>query len=636
MADVSLTPMMQQYREMKTRDPEALLLFRMGDFYEMFGEDAETGSALLGLTLTTRDRDKGPDALPMAGFPHHQLDAYLARIVTAGRRAAVCDQIEDPKLAKGLVKRDVTRIVTPGTLTDDALLDPRAANYLAAVVEARGKLGLAWVDLSTGRFSLCEVQRRELMDELARLDPAEVLISETALDTPWSRLLRDPAARRPVTSRPSWDFVPDQARAALFEHFGVTTLSGFGIEDSALEVAAAGALIVYLRETQRSSLAHITGLTPYHRADVLALDEMTRRSLELTRTLRDGRREGSLLSVVDRTVTSMGARLLADWLTTPLTGLDAIHARHAAVGEMVADAPLRADLRALLSDAHDLERLAARVGTGRASPRDLVALGRTLGLLPKLKARLTARRAPRLNELEAKLELCAEVRSAIAEALVDDPPLALKEGGLIRDGFHPLLDEFRDSARGGKSWMARFQAEQVRRTGISSLKVGFNKVFGYYIEVSNTHSSKVPADYIRKQTIKNAERYITPELKEHESKVLGNEERAKELEYELFLGLRDRVASETPRLVQIGGALAQLDVLTGLAELAAVQGYVQPELVSDPVLEIEAGRHPVLDVLMPHGEFVPNDARLGPGAARSCSSPARTWPARARTSARWP
>jgi DNA mismatch repair protein MutS len=604
--------MMQQYREMKARDPDALLFFRMGDFYEMFGEDAETGSALLGLTITTRDRDKGPDALPMAGFPHHQLDAYLAKVVAAGRRVAVCDQVEDPRFAKGIVKREVTRVVTPGTLTDDALLDPRAANYLAAVAEARGRLGLAWVELSTGRFALCEVQRKELADELARLDPAEILVSETSLDAPWARALRDPASRRAITSRPSWDFVPDQARSALFAHFGVATLGGFGVDDDAIEVAAAGALIAYLRETQKSSIAHVIGLAPYHRADVLALDEMTRRSLELTRTLRDGRRDGSLLDVVDRTVTAMGARLLAEWLTAPLTGLDAIRARQGAVAELVADPSLRTDLRQLLEGAHDLERLSARVGTGRASPRDLVALARTLALLPRLKARLTARRSPRLNELEAKLELCPEVRSAIEEALVPDPPLALKEGGLIRDGFHPLLDELREAAHGGKSWIAKYQSEQSRRTGIHSLKVGFNKVFGYYIEISHTHGAKVPPDYIRKQTVKNAERYYTAELKEYEDKVRNADERSQALEYELFINLRDRVASEAPRLVQTGAVLAQLDVLAGLAELAAVRNYACPELVPEPVLEIDAGRHPVLDAVLPHGEFVPNDARLGP------------------------
>jgi DNA mismatch repair protein MutS len=339
---------------------------------------------------------------------------------------------------------------------------------------------------------------------------------------------------------------------------------------------------------------------------------MTRMSLELTRTLRDGRREGSLLNVVDRTCTPMGARLLAEWITAPLTESDKIADRLDAVAELVKDGAMRADLRQTLGEAHDLERLAARVGTGRATPRDLAALARTLSLLPKIKARLTLRPSRRLAELEAALELCPEVRQAIESALVPDPPLAIKEGGLIREGYHPDLDELREIAKGGKTWIARFQAEQIRRTGINGLKVGFNKVFGYYIEITHAQGAKVPADYIRKQTVKNAERYITPELKEYEDKVLRAEDRACELEYELFTTLRDRVAADSPRLVQAGAVLAQVDVLASLAELATLHGYCRPEIVAEPVLEIDQGRHPVLDAILPAGEFVPNDVALGP------------------------
>jgi DNA mismatch repair protein MutS len=612
MSEPSLTPMMQQYRELKARDPEALLLFRMGDFYEMFGEDAERASALLGLALTSRD--KGAGAVPMAGFPHPALESYLAKLVEAGQRAAVCEQVEDPKLAKGLVKREVVRVVTPGTLTDEELLDPKTANYLAAVVESGGKLGLAWVELSTGKFALTGVSRNELLDELARLMPAETLISELSIDAPWVRALRGQPVGA-LTTRPSWDFQAEQARKTLFEHLGTTTLDGFGIDDHAIEVQAAGALVEYLRETQKGAIGHITRLTPYRRGEILALDEMTRRSLELTRTLREGKREGSLLQVIDRTVTPMGARLLAEWLTSPLTQPVAIAERHDAVAELVRDATLRSELRQTLGEAHDLERLSARVGTGRATPRDLVALARTLTLLPKIKARLTARGAQRLRDLEAALELCPEVRSEIEAAMVDSPPLALKEGGLIREGYHAELDELHAIARGGKSWIAKYQAEQARRTGIAGLKVGFNQVFGYYIEISHAQAQRtpVPADFIRKQTVKNAERYITPELKEYESKVRDADDRAHALEYELFVTLRDRVAAEAPRLIQAGAVLAQVDVLSALAELAARQGYCRPEVVSEPVLEIESGRHPVLDALMSPGDFVPNDTQLGTG-----------------------
>ena len=613
MPDPSETPMMQQYRELKARDPEALLLYRMGDFYELFGEDAERASTLLGLTLTSRD--KGPDAIPMAGFPHPALESYLAKIVASGGRAAVCEQVEDARHAKGLVRREVVRVVTPGTLTDDALLDPRTANLLAAVVETRGKLGVAWVELSTGKFELAPAMRHELIDDFTRLEPAEVLISETGTEAPWLKTLRG-LTRSAITTRPSWDFVADQARGILLDHFGTKTLGGFGVDDDAIEVAAAGALLAYLRETQKSALGHLVRLAPHRRAGAMNLDATTRRGLELTKTLREGAREGSLLSAIDRTATAMGSRRLADWLSAPLTDLEAIHDRQGAVAELVADGALRAEMRSSLGQALDLERLTARVGTGRASPRDLAGLGRTLGLLPRIKARLVGRKARRLAELEAAIELCPEVRAAIAEALVDEPPLGVKEGGLIRDGYHPELDAQRELARGGKSWIARYQAEQSRRTGIQGLKIGFNKVFGYYLEITNAQlraaRAEVPSDYVRKQTVKNAERYVTAELSEYEDKVRRAEERAFALEYELYLTLRDRVGAEAPRLVQAGGALAELDALCGLAELAARQGWVRPEVVAEPVLRVEAGRHPTLDLTLPQGEFVPNDVRLGP------------------------
>lgn len=610
MNEVSHTPMMRQYLALKERDPEALLLFRMGDFYEMFAADAERAANLLGLTLTSRE--KGENAVAMAGFPHFALEGYLAKLVQLGVRAAVCEQVEDPREAKGLVKREIVRIVTPGTLTDDNLLDPKTSNYLAAVVEVRGKLGLAWVELSTGFFSLTGVMRRELLDELARIAPAELIVSETSLGEPWLQPIRDSFAKIAITVRPSWDFLPDQARNALHDHFRVKTLSGFGVDDESIETLAAGALLAYLRETQLASLGHLVRLTPFQRKSILGLDETTRRSLELTKTIREGKREGSLLAVIDRACSPMGSRLLAEQLTSPLTGLDAIEARLDAVAELVRESELRRDLRETLDRVSDLERLASRVGTGRASPRDLVALARTLALLPAIKAKIENRSASLLRDLNQSLELCPEVRESIEATLVDDPPLQLKEGGLIRDGFHADLDELRDTARGGKSWIAKFQAEQIRRTGINNLKVGFNKVFGYFIEVSHAQGSRVPADFIRKQTVKNAERYITPELKEHEDRVLRAEDRAKELEFELFTTLRDRVAAEAPRLVQAGSVLARVDALAALAELAVALDYVRPELTADPILEIDQGRHPVLDSIMPAGGFVPNDLNLDP------------------------
>jgi len=603
---MTVTPMMKQYQEAKRACPDALLLFRMGDFYELFYEDAKTAARTLGLALTSRE--KGADAIPMAGFPHHQLESYLGKLIAAGMRAAVCEQVEDPKKAVGLVRREVTRVVTPGTVTDEALLDPRQSNFLAAVAPGE-PAGLAWVELSTGRFVAAGFPLGQLADQLARIAPAECLLSEDAPPLPGPL-----ADGMMVTRRPAWAFSPQTARQTLAKHFGTAGLEGFGFSDGqadAQAIRAAGAILDYLNETQKTSLEHVERLIPYRTAGTLEMDQSSRRSLEISRTIREGRREGSLLAVLDRTVTAMGSRMLADWLSNPLTDAAAIRARHEAVGELLAEAALCSELHDTLRRVYDVERLLARIVTGRASPRDLSFLARTLRGLPALKAKLTARRSPLLNQLEAELDLCADLRAQLDAALIEDCPLASREGGLIRDGFHPPLDELRELARGGKQWIARYQAEQIQHTGIPNLKVGFNKVFGYYIEITNVHREKIPSDYLRKQTIKNAERYITPELKEYEEKVLTADERAKEIEYELFLQLRDAAAAARRRIQATAAVLAQIDVLVALAELARTRNYCRPEIVEEPVLRILDGRHPVLDVVEPQGTFVPNDTLLG-------------------------
>lgn len=605
------SPMMRQYRELKARDPDALLFFRMGDFYEMFGDDAVAASEILGLTLTSRDKN-AENPVPMCGFPHPALEQYLAKIIAAGRRAAVCEQMEDPKAATGsVVKRDIVRVVTPGTLTEDALLDPRTANHIASVFEFKGKMGLAVAELSTGRFSVTNLHKLELVEELARLAPSELVVCETQFESSWVKSLRGQISVL-ITQRPSWDFLPDRALKTLCEQFGTTTLAGFGVDDDATEIPAGGALIAYLVDTQKAALKHIHQIRSYRRDSILGMDPNTRRALELTKTIRESRRDGSLLAVIDCTQSPMGARMLSEWLAAPLVDLPEIVARHEAVAELVEKAEVRERIRHWISEVADLERLAARIGTGRATPRDLLGLGRTLLVLPEVKQILGRTSSDLMRRLDAALELCPEIRSAILTAISDNPPNNPRDGGVIREEYHPLLDELRDAARGGKNWIAHYQAEQIRETGISSLKVGFNKVFGYYVEVTNIHSAKVPANFIRKQTVKNAERYITSELKEYEDKVLRAEERARELEYELFQALRDRVAAETPRLVQAGGVLAALDTLAALAELAVRQNYVRPTMVETPVLQIRAGRHPVLDARLRRGEFVPNDTRLGP------------------------
>ncbi|QDV77294.1 DNA mismatch repair protein MutS [Botrimarina mediterranea] len=632
-----LSPMMQQYHEAKAVSGDALLLFRMGDFYELFYEDAKEAARLLGITVTTRDKDKGAKAVPMAGFPHHQLDAYLAKILRCGRRAAVCDQMESPAEAKGIVRREVTRIVSAGTVIDDQLLDPQASNYLAAVAfdgqapkgNHRPLVGLAWIEVSTGEFTATAIDERRLADELSRLEPAECLVAEG------SDALLPPEAsdRAAITRRPTWSFGVQMAMESLRKHFGTQSLEGFGFDSSshadALALSAAGAILGYLYETQKASLAHVDRLKPFQADSSLQIDAATWRSLEVTHTLRDGRRDGALLGVIDRTVTGAGARLLADWLRRPLTSVDAITHRQSAVAELVENASLTSTLREELRGVYDLHRLVARATTGRASPRDLASVGRTLGALPRLKAKLAGRKSERLQRLEERIDLCGDLREQLTAALVDDCPLSPREGGFIREGYSADLDECRELMAGGKQWMAAYQAKIAAESDIPSIKVGFNKVFGYYLEVTHAHQGKVPAEFIRKQTLKNAERYITSELKEYEEKVLTAEDRAFTLEYDLFSQLREATADAGKRLLATAEALAEIDALASLAELARSRGYCRPEVVDRPVLEIVAGRHPVLDLTEPEGTFVPNGVRCagtrdegrGTGEERQPSSP---------------
>ncbi|ADB18918.1 DNA mismatch repair protein MutS [Pirellula staleyi DSM 6068] len=607
---MAVTPMMQQYLDAKQACGDALLLFRMGDFYELFHDDARTASRVLGLTLTTRD--KGENPVPMAGFPYHQLEGYLAKLIGGGLRAAVCEQVEDPRQAKGLVKREVTRVVTPGTLTDDALLDPRESNYLAAMVlpdtlQPHTPVGLAWADLSTGRFQAAVFPFARLGDELARLQPSECLLGD---DQPPPTCPFPP--RMMITRRPEWTFARDTSQAVLQKQLQVASLEGFGFDESdMLAIRAAGGILEYLRETQKTSLDHIDRLLPYRSGESLEIDEATRRSLEITRTFRSGAREGSLLSVIDQTITPPGSRLLADWVGAPLTNLAAIGARQDAVELLRNSATVRRQIREELAGVYDLERLIARVTTLRASPRDLAFVGRTLARLPQLKALVAHLRAPLLDDLQTRLDESPALRDLLAAALEDDCPLLARDGNFIRQGFHGELDRLREMAHGGKAWIARYQADQIEKTGIPNLKVAFNKVFGYYIEITNAQKEKTPPEYIRKQTVASAERYITPELKEYEEKVLTADERSKELEYQLFVELRDKTHQFARALRMTAAAIAELDVLAALAQLADRPDYCRPVMTEDQVVEIVEGRHPVLDAILPRGTFVPNDTTLG-------------------------
>jgi DNA mismatch repair protein MutS len=601
--------MMQQYDDAKAACGDALLLFRMGDFYELFFEDAKVAAKVLGLTLTSRD--KGENPIPMAGFPYHQLDGYMAKMIASGHRVAVCEQVEDPKAAKGLVKREITRVVSPGTVTDDALLDPKEANFLLAICSDHGKgkgkveprVGLAWADLSTGRFLAASFPESQLADQMARLQPAECLVSEDAPPLEdWQR------ERTMVTSRPGWMFGLQEATKVLELHFHLKRLDGLGFDaQDGSAIRAAGALLAYLQETQKNSLQHLERVRPYLTGSTLEIDESTRRSLEISRTLREGRREGSLLSILDRCVTSMGSRLLSDWVANPLVDLDLINQRLSAVEEMTLKGDWCRSWRERLAGTYDIERLLSRIVAGRATPRDLSSIGRTLAGLPTLVEMIQTADSPLLVDLASQLDPCEDIAGALNQALESECPLVAREGGFIRSGINEELDRLRELATGGKEWIARYQAEISQSAGIPNLKVGFNKVFGYYLEVTAAHWNKVPDTFIRKQTLKNAERYITPELKEYEEKVLTADDRAKQLEYDLFLELRQQVFDAAARLQGTARVLATLDVIAGLGDLAIRRRYCRPEVVEDPELRIEEARHPVLDVTEPEGTFVPND-----------------------------
>lgn len=603
------TPMMKQYQDAKAACGDAILLFRMGDFYELFLEDAKTSAKVLGLTLTSRD--KGDNPIPMAGFPHHQLDNYLGKLIQSGFRVAVCEQTEDPRKAKGLVRREVARVVSAGTVTDDALLDPKENNFLAAVVQSsqNDESGLAWIELTTGRFFAARIFQNRLEDELARIQPAECLMAEET-----SEFVVNLSDSTLVTKRANWSFSYEAAKECLSEHFGIAGLDGFGFSDEdVVAIRAAGAILEYLRETQKSSLSHIDRLVPYRAGSQLEIDQATRRSLELTRTIREGNREGSLLAVLDRTVTAMGSRLLSDWLSSPLTDLKAIDARLDGIEELLGDLALSDDLASTLKSVYDLERLVAKITTGRAGPRDLCFVGLSLQRLPKVKAKLTACSSELLARLGAELDLCPDVCERIDAVLVEECPILPREGGFIRQGFSHELDDLRELAAGGKQWIAQYQADQITSAGIPSLKVGYNKVFGYYIEVTNAHRDKIPDNFIRKQTLKNAERFVTSELKEYEEKVLVADEKAIDLEYDLFLELRETVAVAARRLQSTAKILATLDILVALADLARSRNYCRPVLVDSVSLHIVDGRHPVLDILEPQGSFVPNDTLIEDG-----------------------
>ena len=606
------TPMMQQYRSMKREHPDGILFFRMGDFFEMFQEDAERASRLLGLTLTSRS--KGDGAIPMAGVPVRAAATYVNRLVRQGEKVVICDQIQDPSEAKGIVDRAITRVVTPGTVLEDENLQERDNNYLCAVLLKGPRAGLAWADLSTGEFVAEEVATEALGDALARLDPAECLLPEGALaaGSPYQPVLAGMDA--PTTTLPDWRFDADDAERSLKEHFGTNTLDGFGVSGMRVAIGAAGAALHYLRETQRGDVRHVTRLLPVSRENRLVLDRTTRASLELTATPRDGERRGSLLWVLDRTLTPMGARLLKRWLLEPLAQVDLVRERQDAVSELVSEEVVATTIGQLLDRVQDMDRLLARIACGRGSARELVGLRESLAVLPDLAVELSKTWSRVLRAASEELPDLSGLAELLERALLDEVPATVKEGGMLREGFDPELDELRSLGRRSREWLATFQAREQERSGIPSLKVGFNKVFGYYLEITNTHRERVPAEYIRKQTLRNAERYITPELKEYEERILGADERIKEIEYARFQELRDAVNTRLVDVQRASDVLARLDALLSFATVARERRFVRPDVDDSRDLVIEEGRHPVLDAGLTDEPFVPNDLRLEAGS----------------------
>jgi DNA mismatch repair protein MutS len=591
------TPMMQQYLRIKGEHPDVLLFYRMGDFYELFYDDARRGSKLLDIVLTQRG-ESGGAPIPMAGVPVEKLDSYLARLVKKGEPVAICEQTGEVGKSKGPVTREVVRIVTPGTVTDDALLDARRENLLAALAVDGERFGLAWLDLAAGRFSLLEGEGREtLIAELERLRPAELLVPEGA---------RFGAAGR-VVERAPWQFLHETARRALTAQFNTRDLAGFGCEDLTLAVGAAGALLQYAKDTQKGALPHLTALTRESRDEALVMDAATRRNLELDASLA-GREEATLLGVIDRTATSMGARELRRWVQRPLRDRTLLRARHDAI-----DALIRADrydgLHETLRGIADVERVLARVALRSARPRDLVALREALAALPRLQAALAGLDAELLASAATGLAAQPELQGLLARALVAAPPALVRDGGVIAAGFDAALDELRAIATGADGHLLELEERERRRTGLSQLKVGYNRVQGYYIELPRSQSERAPLDYQRRQTVKNAERFITPELKQFEDKVLGSRDRALARERELFDGLLDRLTAELPLLKRMAAAVAACDALANLAERAVSLRYVRPELSDEPGLAITGGRHPVVERMI-DDPFVPNDLEL--------------------------
>jgi DNA mismatch repair protein MutS len=605
-----ITPLMKQYFKIKSQYPEEIVFFRMGDFYEMFGDDAKTASDILGIALTSRGHIQG-EKIPLAGVPYHAAEKYLSQLLKAGKKVVVCEQMEDPRLAKGIVDRDVVEIITPGTVTIDGVVEATQNNYLAGLSGEGEKLGLSVLDITTGEFKLDQGSRPEILERLSVVHPAEILIPAG-----WSQenisQLRSLLGQWTVTTLEIWKFDFDFAYQVLTQQLGVKSLEGFGCQEMPLGISAAGAVLAYLKQTKKPLLSHISKVSPFFDGRTMFLDFNTIRNLELILPLREGQKGGTLFDLLNRTKTPMGARLLRHWITNPLLKLEEITDRLDALEELRANKSMSDALAETIKGISDLERLAGKLGYGKITPRDLIWLKNSLEQTPEMGRILENARSQLLKSISQTLPDTREVADLIQNSIVDDPPLTLTEGGIIRSGFSLELDGLKGDIKGSKSWIAGLQQKERDRTKIPSLKVGFNKVFGYYIEVTKPHLSKVPADYIRKQTMVNAERFVTPELKEKEEYILGAEEKIFKLEHDLFLDIRSRVAKHTREIQKTAGLVALVDVCLSLKEVALRHNYVRPEVDLSGCISIQEGRHPVIETILQPGSFVPNDTEMDP------------------------
>jgi DNA mismatch repair protein MutS len=604
--------MMRQYLEIKSEYPDAVLFFRLGDFYEMFLDDAIKASRILDIALTSRNRNSDGADVPLCGIPYHSANPYIAKLIEAGEKVAICEQVEDPKSAKGIVKREVVRVITPGLVLEGDTLTPKENNYLVSMYRSKDdRWGLSYLDITTGEFRVTEVTGIEaLFGEIVCLNPREIVFPSSLRDSRELRTLLPVTDGKSLTFLEDWVYDPDYAKRRITEHFAVSSLDALGCGGLRQGAPAACAILHYLEETQKGAVSHITGITSYTTAEHLVLDEATRRNLELTTTLSENRKKGSLLGLLDRTVTAMGGRKLRHWINYPLVSVEKIRERQDGIEELVQEPGRRREIVSLLSGVQDLERLNGRISLAGAGAKDLAALKESLLRLPALLAELAVSSAPLLHQIWNGTDPLEDVVELLTRGIVENPPFLLRDGGIIADGYHPELDELRSVSREGKGFIARLEAREKARTGINSLKIRYNKVFGYYIEVTKTNLSGVPEDYIRKQTLSNAERYITGELKEYEDKILNAEDKIAALEYSLFQEIRERVASQGQRIARTADSLATLDVLAALAELAHERDYCRPLVDDGDRISIIEGRHPVVEAVTLSERFVPNDVLL--------------------------